>query len=732
MSLSRRELLISSTLAGAAFVLRCRRSDDAEAGGRQPLSFWLAVHPDGAVELRLSKLEMGQGSWTVLAVLAAEELAVDPSELRRVEMSTDDLREVPAFEARARPDNLLEAGSSLGVTLSWLPVRTAAAAAREMLIAAAAAKWRVPVTECRVRAGRVEHTSSGRAAHYGELAADAALLPVPAAPRLTPRAELVHIGRPTRRVDGRDVVTAKARFGCDVRLPDQLYAALARPPLGATGAPRFDPAAARAVPGVTGVFPVERAVAVVGETSWAALQGRDRLAAAWDTGDSPRISSAAFERELERALDAPAADRYDPRSAVVGAVEVASRGRAPAWSDAEVEARYATPFQAHATMEPPNALVRFDGAGRCEVWTGTQWPQRTRRAIARKFALDMDRIVIYPQRLGGSFGRKEAPDFVLEAVAVGRELNGTPVQLLWSRADDLGHDHYHPPSRHRLAARLRDGRITAWRHRVASPSIEKQWELLGRKPWLIPRFESAGAWEQPYGAADLLVEYVDLPCPYPLGFWRGIEIVSNVFAVESFVDELARAAKRDALDFRLQNLAGAVTDAPPFAISRLGAVLKLAAERAGWGSPLPAGRGRGLAGLVFDGRSACATVAEVTVTGGAFRVDRLVCAIDCGTVVNPLGLAGNVESALVWGLSALESEITFVDGRAEQTSHLDYPILRLPQMPAVEVIQAPSDEPPSGAGEIPVPTVAPAVANAIFDACGQRLRRLPFRIEERA
>ncbi|HET7291927.1 MAG TPA: molybdopterin cofactor-binding domain-containing protein, partial [Vicinamibacteria bacterium] len=316
-----------------------------------------------------------------------------------------------------------------------------------------------------------------------------------------------------------------------------------------------------------------------------------------------------------------------------------------------------------------------------------------------------------------------------------REIGGGPVQVFWTREDDLRHDYYHPATRHRLAARFEGGRLRSWRHRVAAPSIEKRWGSRPRRPELVARVETAGAWNLPYAVPDLLVEYVDPPLPIVPGFWRGIEIVSNVFAVESFVDEAAHAAGRDPLEFRLAHLGVSVV-APmttrPFPLRRLRGALELAGERAGWGSPLPPGRGRGVAGLVFDGRTACACVAEVTVEAGSLRVDRVVCAIDCGIVVNPLGLAGNAESAIAWGLSALFSEITFEGGIAAQASHLDYPILRLGQMPEVEIHTVASAEPPSGTGEIPVPLVAPAVCNAVFRASGRRLRRLPIRPEDLA
>ncbi len=734
MSSSRRDFLILSSLAGATLLIQCKGAPP-EGDAHRRLNFWLAIGPDGTVELRTSKLEMGQGIWTALAVLAAEELELEPSALRLVVPSTDEVRAAPAGELIDRRDRLLDTGSSRSVARSWLPVRTAAAAAREMLVAAAAARWTVPVEECRVAEGRVLHAASGRSAGYGELAAAAAKLPLPRAPKLKSPEQFRWIGRETPRVEGRGLVTGTARFSADARQPGQRFAVLARPPLGGGKLRRIDAAAARAMPGVTDVLELERGVAVIAETTWAALAGREKLIVDWETEGVAELSSAAFERTLESALDAPAVERYQRDAQRAERVVVLRRGANEGALRGAHEARYATAFQTHAPMEPPNALARFEPDGRCEVWCGTQWPQRTQERIARRFQLPMKRVVVHPQRMGGSFGRKESADFVLEAVELARRQPGAAIQLFWSREDDLRHGQFHPPSRHRLAARLERGRIAAWRHRIASPSAEKQWGSFTRNALQIPRAETSGAWNLPYVAEEMLVEYADPPCPFPLGFWRGIEIASNVFAVEGFVDELAHAAGRDPLEFRLAHLGESVdstTVETPFALARLRAAFELAAARSGWGQPLEKGRGRGIAGLVFDGQTACASVAEVTVTGASFTVDRVVCAIDCGIVVNPLGLAGNAESAIVWGLSALQTEITFAGGRAEQATLLDYPILRLQQMPEVEIAIVPSREEPSGTGEIPVPTVAAAVANAIFQASGRRLRSLPFRLEELA
>ena len=729
MKSSRRDFLLLASLSGAALLVRADRPPvDPEPPAPFAPNLWIAVHGDGTVEFSVTRLEMGQGIRTGLTLLVAEELAVAPQLIR---LRTPSTAEVPDF------GEILHTASSISISEHWRPLRRASAAAREMLVAAAATEWGVSTAECTVGDGRVEHPASGRRRGYGELAAAAARLPVPENPRLKPPQEFRYIGRRTLRLEGDEVVAGRPRFGADVRLPGQLFAALARPP-AAGGAPRsYDGAAAAAVPGVRRVLPLGSAVAVVADDSWSALRGRDALAIDWDQGATAEFSSQEFGRELAQALEVPVTTkRYErpqlrARAVVVRGAESDPSARLGAPS--AFAAEYATGFQTHAPMEPLNATARWDGQ-RCEVWCGHQIPHRVVEAVAKRLDLPRERVVVYTRAMGGGFGGREDPSFAVEAAQLARELGGVAVQVVWSREDDLGHALFHPASRHRLAGWLdRSGRLVGWRHRVASPSVEAQW---GFPLHLVPRAETSSAWNLPYTCAALRVEYADPPLPLRLGFWRGVSINSNAFAVESFVDELALRAGRDAVEFRLAHLDRSVRNLSKgreaFDLERLRRTIELAAARGNWGAPLPPGRGRGIAAVVFDGRTAVATVAEVTVRDGALTIDRLVCALDCGIVVHPLGLEGNAESALAWGLSALYSEITFARGRAVETSHLDYPVLRLPQMPAVEVHTVASALPPSGTGEAPAPTVAPAVANAVFQATGRRLRSVPFRLAELA
>lgn len=654
---------------------------------------------------------MGQGISTALAMIVAEELDVPLAAVRPRNASTRGL-----FD----DSPILNTGGSASVRRSWAPLRKAAAYARRALLEAAAADWQVRPAECRTEAGAVIHDASGRRRPYGELLAAAAARKVPAGAPRKARERFRIVGHPALRLEGPDLVTGRTKFSLDLRRPGQIYAVVARCPVAGGRAVRFDGAAALALPGVRRVVPVSTGVAVVADSTWQAIRGRGALAVEWDPGAAATFDSDAHGRELDAAL---------------GREGLASRrdgGRLPE-PPRRLERRYGTGFQAHACMEPPNAIVetRADGA---EVWCGLQHPHEAQRLVARILGLARGKVVVHPQRMGGGFGRKEHLDFVQEAAEVAKALGPGAVQLVWTRDDDLLHDYFQPASRHRLAASwTASGRVERWSHRLASPHIAEA----PREGLEDSRVREAthGAWDFPYDLGDVLVEHVEVPVPVKLGYWRGVQIYYNVFAIESFVDELAHELGRDPLELRRQLLGRG----GPFAHrlgtvdrSRLLPVLDLAAERSGWGTPMPRGRGRGLACYVFDGQSFAAVVAEVTVAAGELTVDRVQCFLDCGQVVNPLGLAGSAESSVAWALSSLWAETTFRTGAATATNFPGYPVLPMSRMPAVEVHTVDSGFPPSGAGEIPVPGVAPAVANAIFAATGSRLRRLPLPLEELA
>lgn len=672
---------------------------------------WILLHADGRVEYWLAKSEMGQGIATALAMIVAEELDVPLASVAPRNAST---------QGFFSDSPILNTGGSASVRRSWAPLRKAAAFARRAILEAAAATWQVPPNECRTEAGQVIHEPSGRRRPYGELLATAAARKVPSgAPRKAPERFRI-VGRPAPRLEGPELVTGRTKFSLDLRRPGQLYAVVARCPVAGGRAVRFDSDAALALSGVRRVVPVSSGVAVVADSTWQAIRGRGALAIEWDPGPAATFDSDAHGRDLEAALE---------RTGLAGRRDGDRLPEPPR----RLERNYGTGFQAHACMEPPNAIVEIREEG-TEVWCGLQHPHEAQRLVARILGLGRGKVVVHPQRMGGGFGRKEHLDFVQEAAEVAKALGPGAVQLVWTRDDDLLHDYFQPASRHRLAASwTAAGRVDRWSHRLASPHIA----VAPREGLEDSRVREAthGAWDFPYDLADVVVEHVEVPVPVKLGYWRGVQIYYNVFAIESFVDELAHELGRDPLELRRQMLGRGT----PFA-HRLGAVdrsrllpvLDLAAARSGWGTPLPHGRGRGLACYIFDGQSFAAVVAEVTVAAGELAVDRVQCFLDCGQVINPLGLAGSAESSVAWALSSLWAETTFRAGAAEATNFPGYPVLPMSRMPAVEVHTVDSGFPPSGAGEIPVPGVAPAVANAIFAASGRRLRRLPLPLEELA
>lgn len=699
-SLGRRDFLKLSAGAGLWLAVsapgRVLAARAAIPAGFAP-SAWLHVAPDGAVTVFLAKSEMGQGSYTGMAVLVAEELRADWKRVRVVQADAD-----------ARFGNM-STGGSRSVRGGWIPLRKAGAAAREVLIEAAARRWEVAPGACRAEAGAVVHATSRRRLEYGALVADAARLPVPADPPLTAPAGFTLIGKRVPRLDTPDKVRGAAVFGLDVRVPGMLHAAVARPPVRGGRVKGFDAAAAARVPGVLEVVEVPSGVAVIARDTWAAFRGRDALRATFEPGPNGALDGPAIARLLAEAPVAPEPARRE------GDVEQALRGAAR-----RVEAVYHLPLLAHATMEPMNCAADVRG-GRAEVWAPTQAPTWARRAVAEALGIGEEAVTVHVTFLGGGFGRRSQPDFPVEAAQVSRAA-GAPVQVTWTREDDLRHDFYRPPGRNELRAGLdARGRLVAWHHRVRTPSIGEQ--LFGRagrggRPDVVE-----GAADVPYLAGAVLVDQAIPELGLPIGWWRSVYSSQNAFAEEVFVDEVARAAGKDPLAFRLEHLPEA---------SRLRGVLRLAAEKAGWGGKLASGRGRGIACHTSFG-SHVAEVAEVSVRGGRVQVHRVVCAVDCGTALNPDSVEAQIEGAVVYGLSAaLRGEITVKGGAVEQGNFDAYEPLRMSEMPAVEVHLVPGAAEPGGIGEPGVPPIAPAVANAVFAATGERLRALPLRPAARA
>ena len=724
-AVSRRDVLKAGLVGGVGLVLAvhldaCARLDAGPPSTSAPFApdAWIRIGTDGIVTVVVDRSEMGQGVSTALPMLVAEELDADWGMVR--------FEQAPVNPAYVNPlAGAQRTGGSTSVRAAWLPLRRAAARARAMLVLAAARTWNVPPRECTTERGVVRHLATGRSAGFGELAATAGKLPVPDDAPLKQAGDFRIIGRPLRRLDVPSKVNGTAVYGIDVHVPGLLVATVARCPVFGGRLRRYEAARALAVPGVRHVVPLETGVAVVADGYWQALRGRQALTVEWDEGPLAGLDSEGIQRQLEDLASRP------------GAV-VKSRGSDAAFrtqTGQVVSARYDLPYLAHATMEPTNATAHV-AAGRCTVWVPTQYQSGTnvgdgaREVAASAAGLPPGAVTVHTTLLGGAFGRRVEHECLREAVHLSKAV-GAPIKVIYSREDDIRHDHYRPVSHHRLEARLDSaGRPAAWRHKLVAPSIMSRFVAPYLPAWLAHRFGPVkhgidpaaveGAASPPYRIPAFRLDYVMADVGVPLGFWRSVGHSHNIFVVESFIDELAEAAGADPYRFRRELL----LDHP-----RLLAVLDLAANRAAWGAPASAGLGRGIALAELYG-GYVALVADAGVDGGAVVVRRVVCAVDVGTVVNPDIAAAQVEGGIVFGLTAaLKGEISLKDGAVRQGTFDDYPLLRLPEMPAIEVHFVPSGEPPAGLGEVATPVIAPAVANALARATGRRVRRLPIRPE---
>jgi isoquinoline 1-oxidoreductase subunit beta len=701
--LSRRRLLQAGAAAGGGLMLSLRLPfANAEAAGADSFvpNAFIRIDGDGQIVLTMPYVEMGQGTYTSIPMLIAEELEVELKQVR--------LEPAPPNEKLyANPLLGVQAtGNSNAIRGAWQPLRQAGAIARTMLVSAAAKRWNVDPASCRAQTGQVLHAPTGRRATYGELAADAARLPVPESVALKRPADFKLIGTSAKRLDAPSKVNGTAIYGIDVRPPGVKIATLAQSPVFGGRLKRVNDAAAKAVKGVRQIVRLDDAVAVVADHMGAAKKGLAALVIEWDDGPHAKLDTQAIARELEQAT---------LNSGAV-AQNIGNAGKAMASAVTRIEATYHLPFLAHAAMEPMNCTVHVRSDG-CEVWVGNQAIARAQATAAQTTGLRLDQVVVHNHLIGGGFGRRLEVDGVTRAVQIAMHVDG-PVKVVWTREEDIQHDMYRPYWFDRISGGLDEkGKPIAWDHRFAGPSIIARYLPPAFNKGLDPD-TTEGAIDLAYALPNLHVEYVRVEPPgIPTAFWRSVGPSHNVFVTESFMDELAEAAKQDPVAYRR-----ALLEQTP----RAKAVLELAAEKAGWGHPLPDRVGRGVSLQSVFG-SYLAQVAEVEVSkDGAVRVRRVVCAVDCGTVVNPDTVRAQIQSAIMFGITAaLYGEITLKDGRVEQSNFDSYQILRINEAPAIEVHIVESSESPGGMGEAGTSAIAPAVTNAIFAATGKRLRKLP-------
>ena len=718
--LDRRSFLKATLVTGGAVVFgfslpSAARGAERFAASVEPLAdlqpnAFIKIAKDGRVTVIVGQVEMGQGVYTSLPQIVADELGVDWANVS--------FEAAPADKAFINPAMGMQGtGGSSSVKGLFAPLRKSAAAVREMFVTAAAQTWNVAPDTCKTDAGKVYHSASNRAIAYADLLDTAAKIAPPANPKLKDPKDFKYIGKPAKRLDSPEKVVGKAVFGIDVKVPGMLTATVMRSPVIGGKVKTVDDAAAKAVKGVTNVVSLDYGVAVVADNFSAARKGRSALKVTWDDGPMATVSSESIY-----ATFAAAADK--DKGLVAKKTGDVAEGKTEAAKT--VEAVYWTPFIAHATMEPMTftADVRKDGA---EVWGGIQAQMLVQQTVAATAGVPVDKVKVNTTLLGGGFGRRFEMDYVVDAVRLSKAV-GKPVKVIWTREDDTQNDVYRPATYNKMSAGLdAGGNPVFWHHRLVNDAIMaragKAFGFILKEDQLDDSsFE--GAHNLPYAFPHFQCDWVRKDTGVPVGFWRSVGSSHTAFSTECFLDELAFAAGKDPVDFRL-----AMLDKHP----RHAAVLKLAAEKAGWGKPADAGVFCGVAVHESFG-SYVAQVAEVSVAkDGKPRVHRVVCAVDCGQVVNPAIVAAQMESGIVYGLSAaLYSEITIKDGRVQQKNFTDQRVLRMNEMPKVEVYIVPSTENHGGVGEPGTPPIAPAVVNAIFAATGKRIRSLPIKTSELA
>lgn len=702
--LSRREFVTLGVAAGAGLVIGFYLP---HGSGPTNAAFapnaYLKITPDGKITVVVARSEMGQGVRTSLPMILAEELEADWKQISVEQAGTD-----PTVYGDQ------QTGGSASVRVSWAPLRQAGAAAREMLISAAALQWGVPRSSCTAENSSVIHAASNRRLSYGELAAKAATLPIPSAPPLKDAKDFKLVGKPVPRTDAVSKVDGGAVYGIDYRLSGMKYAVLARCPVLGGKVASFDDKESKKISGVTYVEKVsDSAVAVVANTVWGAMEGRRVLNVNWDEGSNKDLNSAAIYEALKKSAANKAATLY-------------SKGDVSKVSGRKVQAAYQTPLMAHAAMEPGNCTAHFRGSS-CEVWAPTQWPPDARDAVAKAVGLDPDQVQVNVTLIGGGFGRRLEHDYAVEAALVSKAAN-VPVKVIWTREDDMRNSTYRPASYHLLNATLDgSGWPVAFSHRIVEPSINTQKGFPGPSPDVDGDLPDEASLI--YSLPNALVEYVMTTTPVPAAYMRSVYALETAFASESFIDELAAAAGKDPLEYRLHLLS---TDEDvkffdtTWHTARMRGALQLAAEKAGWGKPLPPGHYQGVACFGCFG-TYMAEVVEISMENNQPRVHRVVGAMDCGQVVNPNILEQQIQGGVTFALAnALRAQITIEKGRVVQGNFDDYAPVRMSEAPVVEAYFVPSTEAPTGAGEPPVPPLAPALCNAIYAATKRRIRALPI------
>ncbi|MCM2285664.1 MAG: xanthine dehydrogenase family protein molybdopterin-binding subunit [Desulfobacula sp.] len=694
-------LVIAATAFSGSFTL----FNASPARGDSALPFkphaFLEIAADDGITVWVGQTNLGQGTHTGIPMIIADEL---DAAWERVAVKT-------ALAAEPFKDPQWGAqvtGGSTSIRHRWDLLRKVGAAARQMLVEAAAEEWKIPAGQCTARDGRVLHPD-GRSLSFGQLARAAAQRPMPENPSLkTPQAYGI-IGTSRTRLDIPDKVMGKTVFGMDFTLPDMCIALVARPPRFGASLGAFDEKAALAVKGVVKVVPLENRVAVCAQTTYAAMQGRDALGVQWSPGSRPDLDDAALDKIYKDYLEKPG----------VTARNTGDVAAAFAKAHQTLEQAYKLPYLSHAQVEPINCTAHVEKE-RCRIWMPTQGQTGTQLTAAKLTGLPPEKVEVMTLPAGGGFGLRAEIDPVVDAVLLSKALN-RPVKVMWTREDDFANDYFRPAGQSRIKAGLdKDGRLTAWSHKLAAPSVMSRLMPHAVEKGIDPDAVS-GVRDMPYALPNLLVDYVMVNLPIPVGFWRSVGYSANAFAVESFMDEMAHAAGKDPVQFRLDHME---KDARPYQ------VLSLLAEKGGWNSPVPPGRARGVA-VTSCFESFAAHMAEVSVNDkGTITVHKMVCAIDCGTAVFPDGIRAQAESGVIMGLSnAFHEKVSFAQGGVKTANYDAYPVLTMSEVPEIEVHIAKNNLKAGGVGEPVFPSVAPAVANAVFKATGVRLRELPFKRE---